>query len=59
MSESQSAPGISARAAAIWYIQNSVVDREYFSGVPTDAANARSVAAIRSSAASTVGASFR
>jgi hypothetical protein len=59
MRDSQSAPGISARAAASWYIQNAVFDCEYFSGTPADAANARSVAAIRSNAAFTVGASFR
>ena len=55
----QSAPGRAARAAAIWYIQNAVIRSEYFSALPTDAANRRSVADMRASASSTDAPSHR
>ena len=53
------APGIAARAAASCSIQNAVIDDEYFSAWPTDAANRRSVSDMRSSARSIDGDSAR
>lgn len=56
---SMPAPGSTARAAASCSIQNAVIDEEYFSALPTDAANRRSVSDMRSSARSIDGDSAR
>jgi hypothetical protein len=45
---------MTARTAATWCIQNSVVACEYFSAFPTDAAKRRSEHAIRAIASSTL-----
>ena len=50
---------MTARTAATWCIQNSVVACEYFSAFPTDAAKRRSEHAIRAIASSTLADSAR
>ncbi len=50
---------MTARTAATWCIQNSVVACEYFPAFPTDAAKRRSVDAIRAMASSTLADSDR